>query len=123
MVVACIGMRWSALLMSTLNEDLAYSAGIDPKREQMFLTVALAVTVAVAIKVVGVLLIAAMLIVPAAAARPLARTPEGMAIIAAGLGALAAVVRVHGPDGLCPPPPVACGRPALRHRARVVAYC
>jgi zinc transport system permease protein len=92
LVVACIGMRWSALLMSTLNEDLAYSAGIDPKREQMILTVALAVTVAVAIKVVGVLLIAAMLIVPAAAARPLARTPEGMALIAAGLGALAAVV-------------------------------
>ena len=92
LVVACIGMRWSALLMSTLNEDLAYSAGIDPKREQMFLTVALAVTVAVAIKVVGVLLIAAMLIVPAAAARPLVRTPEGMAIVAAVLGSLAAVV-------------------------------
>ena len=75
LVVACIGMRWAALLMSTLNEDLAYSAGIDPKREQMILTVALAVTVAVAIKVVGVLLIAAMLIVPAAAARPCRSAP------------------------------------------------
>ena len=44
-----------------------------------------------AIKVVGVLLIAAMLIIPAAAARPLARTPEGMALIAAVLGAVSVV--------------------------------
>jgi zinc transport system permease protein len=56
------------------------------------LTIALAVTVAVAIKVVGVLLIAAMLIIPAAAARPLSRTPEGMAVIAGLIGTLSAVV-------------------------------
>ena len=62
LVVVLIGWRWSALLTSTLNEDLAYASGIDPKREQLVLTLALAITVAVAIKVVGVLLIAAMLI-------------------------------------------------------------
>ncbi len=87
-----IGWRWSALLTSTLNEDLAYASGIDPKREQLALTFALAITVAVAIKVVGVLLIAAMLIIPAAAARPLSRTPEGMAVIAGLIGTLSAVV-------------------------------
>ena len=91
LVVALVGWRWSALLTSTLNEDLAYASGIDPKREQLILTIALAITVAVAIKVVGVLLIAAMLIVPAAAARPLARTPEGMAIVAAIIGIFSAV--------------------------------
>ncbi|MEH6523497.1 metal ABC transporter permease [Sulfitobacter sp.] len=90
-VVALICWRWSALLTSTLNEDLAYACGIDPKREQLVLTLALAVTVAVAIKVVGVLLIAALLIIPAAAARPLSRTPEGMAIVAAGIGSVSAV--------------------------------
>jgi zinc transport system permease protein len=92
LVVALIGWRWSALLTATLNEDLAYASGIDPKREQLVLTLALAITVAVAIKVVGVLLIAAMLIIPAAAARPLSRTPESMALVAAGIGSLSALV-------------------------------
>ncbi|GAB4264081.1 MAG: iron chelate uptake ABC transporter family permease subunit [Pararhodobacter sp.] len=83
--------RWQALLMATISEDLARSTGIDPDRERMVLTLALAVTVAVALKVVGALLIAAMLIVPAAAARGYARSPEGMALAAVGLAALAVV--------------------------------
>ncbi|MEP2640637.1 metal ABC transporter permease [Roseobacter sp.] len=91
LVVALIGWRWSALLMSTLNEDLAHASGIAPKREQLVLTVALAITVAVAIKVVGVLLIAAMLIIPAAAARPVSRTPEGMAVAAGIIGIVSAI--------------------------------
>ncbi|MBT8411542.1 MAG: metal ABC transporter permease [Octadecabacter sp.] len=92
LVVALMAWRWSALLTSTLNEDLAYANGINPKREQLVLTLALAITVAVAIKVVGVLLIAAMLIIPAAAARPLSRTPEGMAVAAGVIGMLSAFV-------------------------------
>ncbi len=96
LVVSLISWRWSALLTATLNEDLAHASGIDPKREQLVLTLALAVTVAVAIKVVGVLLIAAMLIIPAAAARPLSRTPEGMAIIAGAIGMASAVLGLRG---------------------------
>lgn len=86
LVLVLIGARWSALLTATLNSDLAYASGIDPKREQLVLTVSLAIVVAVAIKVVGVLLIAAMLIIPAATARPFSRTPEAMAVIAALIG-------------------------------------
>ncbi len=96
LVVALIVWRWSALLTSTLNEELAYASGLDPRRERLILTVSLAITVAVAIKVVGVLLIAAMLIIPAAAARGLARTPEAMAGIAAGIGAISAIVGLQG---------------------------
>ncbi|MEM9870589.1 MAG: metal ABC transporter permease [Pseudomonadota bacterium] len=96
LVVALILWRWSALLTSTLNEELAYASGLDPRREQLILTVSLAVTVAVAIKVVGVLLIAALLIIPAAAARGLARTPEAMALIAAFIGAVSAVAGLQG---------------------------
>ena len=55
-------------------------------RNYMYLKWALLV-VAVAIKVVGVLLIAAMLVIPPAAARPLTRTPEAMALVAAAIGA------------------------------------
>ena len=95
-VVALIAWRWSALLTSTLNDELAYASAIDPKREQLILTLSLAITVAVAIKVVGVLLIAALLIIPAAAARGLARTPESMAIIAAAIGAVSAIGGLRG---------------------------
>lgn len=91
LVLVLLWWRWSALLTSTLNPDLAHAAGIDPRREQLVLTLALALVVAVAIKVVGVLLIAAMLIIPAAAARPFAATPERMALIAALIGGISAL--------------------------------
>lgn len=86
-VLGLIVSRWPGLLLSTLNPDLALASGFNPKREQLILTIALALIVAVAIKVVGVLLIAAMLIVPAATARPFSHTPETMAMAAAGVGA------------------------------------
>lgn len=91
LVLVLILWRWSALLTSTLNEDLAYASGINPDRERLILTLALALTVAVALKVVGALLITALLIIPAAAARGLARSPESMAILAAMIGAVSAL--------------------------------
>jgi zinc transport system permease protein len=91
LVLALMGWRWQAMLTATLNPDLARADGIDPRREQLILTLALAVVVAVAIKVVGALLITALLIIPAAAARPFSRTPETMALIAAGIGIAAAL--------------------------------
>lgn len=95
-VALLVGWRWSALLTVTLNEDLARANGIDPRREQLILTLALAVTVAVAIKVVGALLITAMLIIPAAAARALSRTPERMALGALLAGAVAVASGLQG---------------------------
>ena len=92
LVLLMTALRWQALLTATLNPDLAYASGLNPKREQLVLTLSLAIVVAVAIKVVGVLLIAAMLIIPAAGARPLSRTPEGMAVKAAIIGAISAVL-------------------------------
>jgi zinc transport system permease protein len=91
LVLALIWWRWTPLLTATLNPELANAAGIDPRREQLVLTISLAVVVAVAIKVVGVLLIAALLIIPPAAARPFAATPERMAAIAAAIGAASSV--------------------------------
>ena len=91
LVLALLAWRWSALLTATLNPDLAHAAGIDPRREQLVLTVALAVVVAVAIKVVGALLIAALLIIPAATARAFADTPERMGVYAALIGSFSAL--------------------------------
>lgn len=90
-VLGLLAWRWQGLLTATVNEDLAHASGLNPARERLVLTLALAVVVAVAIKVVGALLIAAMLIIPAAAARGLARTPEAMAVMAAVIGAGSAV--------------------------------
>ena len=84
-----IWARWSRLLTATLSPDLARASDIDPRREEWLLTLGLALIVAVAIKVVGALLIAAFLLIPPATARPLAGTPERMALLAAGLGAVA----------------------------------
>ena len=94
LVLGLLVWRWSPLLTSTLNEELAAASGINARREQLYLTLALAVVVALALKIVGALLIAALLIVPAAAARGFARTPESMAIIAAIIGAFASVAGV-----------------------------
>lgn len=91
LVLALLAWRWQGLLAATLNPELATAAGVSPRREQLFLTLALALTVALAIKVVGALLIAAMLLVPPATARARARTPEKMAIGAVLIGVIAAI--------------------------------
>ena len=88
-VLGLLVWRWQALLPATLSEDLAHASGLNPDRERLVLTLALALLVAVALKIVGALLIAAMLIIPAAAARAVSRTPEAMAVIASVIGALA----------------------------------
>ncbi len=90
LVLGLLLWRWQALLTATLSEELAHAAGLNPNRERLVLTLALALVVAVALKVVGALLIAAMLIIPAAAARALARTPETMAALASVIGGVAA---------------------------------
>ena len=96
LVVALLAYRWQALLTATLNPDLAQASGISPLREQMVLTITLALVVAVAIKVVGVLLIASMLIIPAATARPLVRSPEAMAVMATLVGTMSVLFGLSG---------------------------
>ncbi|MEM8947992.1 MAG: metal ABC transporter permease [Pseudomonadota bacterium] len=87
---------WRALLNATLNEELAFAEGLRPQRYRMLLNLLLAFLIAIAMKIVGVLLITAMLIIPAAAARPLAKTPEGMAGLAVAIGVLSVVIGLRG---------------------------
>ena len=58
-LVGLLEWRWSALLTYTLNRDLAQAEGINPKRGQLTLTLALALIVALDIQVVGAILSAA----------------------------------------------------------------
>lgn len=90
-VVGVLWWHWSAMLTATLSPDLAHAAGIDPRKQQLILTVVMAAVVAVAIKVVGALLITALLIIPAATARNFASTPERMAVLSMSIGALSAI--------------------------------
>ncbi len=90
-VLVLLIWRWRRLVTATFSPDLSHAAGENPKTESLILALLLAVTIALSIKVVGVLLIASMLVIPAAAARPFAKTPEGMAQIAAALGISAGV--------------------------------
>lgn len=92
--VAILGLifwRWSRLLTVTLNPELAVAAGINPRREDLIITIALALLIAMALKIVGALLITAMLVIPNASARLLSRTPEAMATFASVLGSFAVI--------------------------------
>ena len=90
-VLALIVWRWQRLLTTTLNQEIARAAGINPAREQLILTIALAIVVAVAIKILGALLISAMLLIPTATARAFASTPERMAVWSVLLSAIAGI--------------------------------
>ena len=82
-VLALTLQLWKPLVRLSLHEDLATAEGINPAIPRALFDVLLAITIAVAMKIVGILLVMAFLIVPAVAARPLASTPERMAILAA----------------------------------------
>ncbi|MGH1481870.1 MAG: metal ABC transporter permease [Geminicoccales bacterium] len=96
-LVICIVLwrSWTSLLNATLNEELAYAEGGNPAFGRLLLNLMLALLIAIAMKIVGILLITAMLIIPAAAARPLARTPEGMAGLAAAIGMVAVALGLN----------------------------
>lgn len=87
-VVILIVWRWQSLLTTTLNQEIARASGINPAREQLILTIALAIVVAVSIKILGALLISAMLLIPTATARAFSATPERMVVLSIILSAL-----------------------------------
>jgi zinc transport system permease protein len=91
LILGLIVWRWRPLVLATLSPDLATAEGGRPRPDTLVLTLCLALFVALSMQVVGILLITAMVILPAAAARPLARSPEGMAVIAALTGGLSVV--------------------------------
>ena len=91
LVLGVLVWLWRPLLAITVHEDLARVEGVPVPLIRIVFMLAIAVTIAVAMKIVGVLLITSLLIIPAATARPLARTPEHMAICASLAGSLAVV--------------------------------
>lgn len=77
---------WRALLLSTLNPDLAIVAKMSPQKLQFILMLLLAMVIAIAMKIIGILLITSLLIIPAACARSLSKSPEQMAVLSGIVG-------------------------------------
>ena len=95
-ILATLAAIWRPLLASTVHEDLARAEGVPALRVKMVFMLLIALVIALAMKLVGVLLITSLLIIPAATARRFARTPEQMAVIAAGVGVMAVVIGLQG---------------------------
>jgi len=91
-------LLWRPLLRAAIGGEIAAAEGRNGHLAQAAFLVLVALLVAFGLKVVGALLIVALLIVPPAAARPFARTPEAMALIAALAGALAAPLGLIAAD-------------------------
>lgn len=94
-VVLVLGLllwKWQALLAMTIHEELAEVEGLNTHALKVLFVVMLAVVIAVAMKLLGVLLITAMLIIPPVTARPFAKTPEQMAVIAVFLSMVSVVL-------------------------------
>ena len=87
--LAALVYMWRPLLSLAVHEDLAAAEGAATERTKVMFVIVLALVVAIAIKIVGALFTIAFLIMPAAAARPLAQTPEQMAVYAALFGMVA----------------------------------
>lgn len=97
--------KWRHLLLLTLDEELAKTAGVSVAWVHVIFMVILALTVAIALKAVGALLMPALLIMPSATAGRFARSPEhmaGLAIVFAFLGisfGLLASIAFNTPSG------------------------
>jgi len=90
--LAALALIWRPLLAVTVHEELARVEGVAVVRTQLIFMFLIAIVIAAAMKIVGVLLITALMIIPAATARKLSKTPEQMALIASGVGALAVIL-------------------------------
>ena len=86
--VCILAAIWQPLLAMTVHEELARAEGRPALVVQLIFTLLLAVVIAVSLKIIGALLIVSMLIIPAATARPFARSPETMAMLAATFGVI-----------------------------------
>lgn len=89
LVAIALGRHWRGLLSLTIEPDLARVEGVPVRRLRLLLDLLIAAAIAVGMKLVGLVLVVSLLVVPAATARPWARTPHGMALLAALVGTAA----------------------------------
>jgi ABC-type Mn2+/Zn2+ transport system permease subunit len=95
LVAVVVLTRYRPLLFVVFDPEVAAAHGLRIGRYEVLFALLLTAGVVSAMRVLGVLLVAAALVIPPATARLLTERFEAMVAIAAGLGALAAVVGLY----------------------------
>lgn len=81
-VLSILIYNWNAILLSTINEELAQIDGINLLYIRLIFMLTTALAISIAIKFVGALLITSLLIIPPATAQYFSNSPEKMVFIA-----------------------------------------
>ncbi|WP_052045935.1 metal ABC transporter permease [Candidatus Paracaedibacter symbiosus] len=89
-------VRWQPLLLLTLDEELAVTAGVNVTSMRLAFTICLAIVTAVGIKASGALLLPALMILPAASMARFARSPEVMVAGATVISLLSVTLGILG---------------------------
>lgn len=96
-VSAFIVSQRHRLVVALISPDIARTAGVDPRRLNLFYLQAFALTIALGLRYLGVLLMGSLIIIPAATAKRLSRNLTEMlvmsavvAVVVTELGSLAA---------------------------------
>lgn len=87
--------NWSALVLMTVNEDLAKADNVNVFYMRILLVCLMTIIISVSVQIIGILLITSLLIIPAATARQMARSPEAMAVLACLFGVVAVLIGLY----------------------------
>jgi ABC-type Mn2+/Zn2+ transport system permease subunit len=80
-ILVWVSVKFRQLILTTLDRDAAYLAGIKTSTLELGLYVALTVAVVLGVKVVGIVLVSAMLIIPPSIAKTAARSLRGLTVL------------------------------------------
>jgi zinc transport system permease protein len=104
LTLAIIAALWRRLVLVTVHEGLAKAEGINDFLINLCFMGMMTLTISLSCRIIGVLLITSLLVIPAATARPFARGPEAMALLAALFGTIAVCGGLYGSVLLDTPP-------------------
>lgn len=93
-VMVAVNRLYRRLVLINISEDLAASARINVKRDNLLYLLLIAVIVALGVKVVGALLTAALVAIPPAAARPVSKSLRQYALGSMAIGAVSSLLGI-----------------------------
>ncbi len=104
-MIAFVVVQRHRLVLALVSADIARTSGIAVARLELAYLLAFALTVALGLRYLGVLLMGSLIIIPAATAKHLARSLDGMFVIAVAVAVLSTVAgelvaaRIHRATG------------------------
>jgi ABC-type Mn2+/Zn2+ transport system permease subunit len=93
-VIVAVNRHYRRLVLINVSEDLAASAGVDVKRDNLLYLFLIAIIVALGVKVVGSLLTAALVAIPPAAVRPFSKSLRQYAFGSMAAGAISSLLGI-----------------------------